>query len=158
MGVLPTYMDDASFCLKVNKLFLSHNTVYVMETISAYQEVDEHMATYLKSFLQVIILGASCPVVPILPQLAVNRKTCCDKSHCWSGRSTIGHSFSCSFPWRIVWSIIEHNDRQCNYLWLVLGLIFFNSTHGVSYDQLCDNPKNNCSLRLHSQVIENSGH
>ena len=46
MGVLPIYGHDASFCVKINKLLQSHNIVYFMKKISAYQEFDEHMTTY----------------------------------------------------------------------------------------------------------------
>ena len=56
-------------------------------------------------------------------------------------------------------SIIDHNDRSCDYLRLVLRLMFFNSieSHDASYDQSCDHHKNSRSLRLHYQVVENHG-
>ena len=65
------------------------------------------------------------------------------------------------FPWLIVPPIVDHNDGSCDYIRLVLRLIFFfNSIQspGVSYDQSCNHHKNNRNLRLHSQVVEKSGH
>ena len=82
--------------------------------------------------------------------------TCCNLSYDWLWWSAISHAISRRFPWLIVRSIVDHNDRSCDYLRLLLRLIFFNSiqSHGMSYNQSCEYPRNNRRLRLHSQVVE----
>ena len=70
---------------------------------------------------------------------------------------TSGLAISRRFARLITWSNVDHHDRPSNYLRLVVRLIFVQSqiiTREVA-DQSCDHSKNNRSLRLRCEVVEN---